>query len=167
MRLGKGRAWAIAASGLIVLALAKSSAFQAEPVDAAMNATRLGAGPAPNHSIERLDKPIVGYTVPDGAYYVGFAVDVNNVIAEDSDANNLIFTNNPTLAVNSEPILIQGTDRDDTITLSPGADVAGRPQIVARMNNLTVARSNVFRAHPIQIRLHPLGINDELVDDAR
>jgi len=38
MTLGRARVWAIVASGLVVLALAKSSAFQSEPVDAAMNA---------------------------------------------------------------------------------------------------------------------------------
>jgi Ca2+-binding RTX toxin-like protein len=139
--------------------------------DIVLKEATLGNSPLPNHSIERFDSPVVPYTVPDGAYFVGFAVDVDNTIQEDSDLNNYQFTAFPALFIDSEPIIFNGTDKDDTISLTPGADVAGHPQLVLTLGAKTIGRFNPYRAEPIQINggggNDLITINDDITNPVR
>ena len=120
--------------------------------DIALLEATVGSAPAPNKSVERFDSPVVPYSAPDGPYYVGFAVDVDNAISEESDANNYQFTAIAALFIDSQPVFAVGTARDDSVLVSSGADPQGRQQIVVKVNAQEVARVNPFRARVIQIR---------------
>ena len=106
--------------------------------------------PLPDKSITRNDSPVVGYSVPFGAYFVGFAVDVNSEIPETSDVNNYQFTSAQVVVINSQPIVANGTSGDDDISLTTSADLNGRPQAVLNVNG-TASRYNPFRVSSIKL----------------
>ena len=111
----------------------------------------LSGTPAPGRSITRNDQVTVAYTVPAGAYFVGFAVDVDNQVVETNDFNNYQFTPAPTALVAAEPINYVGTSGPDNVRVMSGQDSLGRSQLVLVVNNVTVRRVNPYRAGTIQI----------------
>jgi Ca2+-binding RTX toxin-like protein len=118
--------------------------------DITLKEVRLGNTPLAGKSITRNDSPVVGYTVPFGAYFVGFAVDVDSEIPETSDLNNYQFTNAQVVVINSQPIVANGTGSDDDISLTMSTDVNGRPQAVLDVNGAT-SRYNPFRVSSVRL----------------
>jgi Ca2+-binding RTX toxin-like protein len=118
--------------------------------DIVLKEATLGNTPTPSNHVTRSDRLTVAYTVPDGAYYIGFAADADNTVPETNDGNNYQFTNVPGIAVAPQNIDARGTDGSDTISVTTGADSAGRPQIVANVNG-TQIKTNPFRTSRITI----------------
>jgi hypothetical protein len=111
----------------------------------------LSGSPAPGRSITRSDPVTVSYSTPAGAYFVGFAVDVDNKIVESNDFNNYQFTSSPSLALAAEPISYLGTVNREDVRVIPGQDSSGRPQLLLVVNGSTTRRVNPYRAGTIQI----------------
>jgi Ca2+-binding RTX toxin-like protein len=118
--------------------------------DIVLKEATMGNVPTPSNHFTRSDRLTVAYNVPDGAYYIGFAADADSVITETNDGNNYQFTNVPGIAIAPQNIDARGTDGDDTISVTTGADPAGRPQYVANVNG-TEIRTNAFRTSRITI----------------
>ena len=128
--------------------------------DITLKEVTISNSPEPGRSITRNDPLTVGYTIPDGAYFVGFAVDVNNQIPEPNDANNYQFTPSPAVVLKTEAILYTGTAGSDSVAINAGNDIAGRPQLLLVVNGVTIQRVNPYRASTI--RILGLGGNDAI-----
>jgi hypothetical protein len=131
--------------------------------DITLKEVSLSATPQPGKSITRNDAPVVGYTVPFGSYYVGFAADVDNSIAESSDVNNYQFTNAKVITIGSQQIVGSGTSGDDEMSLTTSADLNGRPLVVLNVNG-TSTRYNPYRVRSVDLAGN--GGNDRITIDA-
>src|SRR4051794_11874556 len=90
--------------------------------DIVLKEATLGNTPTPSNHVQRSDRLTVAYTVPDGAYYIGFAADADGAVPETNDGNNYQFTNVPGIAIAPQNIDARGTANDDTISLTTGSD---------------------------------------------
>jgi len=118
--------------------------------DIVLKEVRVSGGPQPNKEFTRSDAPVIGYTVPYGSYFVGFAADANSEIPEAGEINNYQFTSAQVIDIPAQPIVATGTSGDDTIFLSTGRDLDGNAQLVLTVNG-TNSRYNPFRVSSVHL----------------